>query len=475
MQVNTLDLCGSRETSVFTKAPSGEHGLIKPLIGPVRNFLTSRSWVGATAQIVLANVLILGINLGTGMITARVLGPGGRGEQAAILLWPQLLVYVLTLGLPSALLYNLKRYQDRAPQLFSAALLLGALMGLFATLIGILLIPYWLTEYSPEVVRYAQWAMLVAPAALLGLLFAAVLQAREEFALFNAARYLQPLLILLTLALLAATHRLTPLSAALSYLLAGAPVLLWLFVRLWRLYRPRWYNLRSASKNLLSYGLRSYGMDLLAAMTNQTDRVLLVGLFNPALMGLYVVAMNLARLTTGVFYSAVVSTLFPKTTGLPVDEVAILTGRVARVTTVAVFPIAIGLAFFGPWMLGLFYGREFVDAVTVFRLLILEGALAGTAWVLAQAFMAVGKPGIATIEQMIGFGLSLPLFLLLVPRHGLAGAGIALLISTTSRLIFVIVCFPYILKVRPPRLWPTRTDFETIIELVFRVKGGGSE
>ncbi len=114
----------------------------------LRHAITSRSGVVAIVQTLLANILILGISFGTGIITARVLGPDGRGEQAAIVMWPQFLAYALTLGLPSALLYNLKRHPDAAPRLFAAALLLGTFMGGIATVVGVLLVPHWLTEYS---------------------------------------------------------------------------------------------------------------------------------------------------------------------------------------------------------------------------------------------------------------------------------------------------------------------------------------
>jgi O-antigen/teichoic acid export membrane protein len=52
------------------------------------------------------------------------------------------------------------------------------------------------------------------------------------------------------------------------------PVLLWMLVRLWRFYRPVWRGLESAFKRLTSYGLRSYGMDLLGTLAGYLDQVL---------------------------------------------------------------------------------------------------------------------------------------------------------------------------------------------------------
>ena len=432
----------------------------KVLLG-LKRPIVLRSGVAATAQTLLVNILILGLGVGTGVITARVLGPSGRGEQAAIIMVPQFLAYALTLGLPEALVYNLKRYPDRTSQLFSAALLLATFMGAVATLVGVLLVPHWLTEYSPAVIRFAQLSTLIAPVSLTALILTSALQAREAFALYNAARYLPPLLTLLALIVLALLHRLTPFSAALSYLLPAVPVLLWMLSRLWKLYRPRWYRLRSASKSLTSYGLRSYGVDLAGTLTYYLDRVLLVGLVAPATLGLYVVALSLARMLN-VFHAAVVSVLFTKTSGRPVEEVVALTGLAARASTTLTLLAAMGLTVLGPRVLSLVYGQDYLGAVTVFRLLVLEVVLSGMAWVLAQAFMALGRPGLVTLLQGVGLSISVPLLLVLVPPYGLEGAGLALLISATLRLVLALVSFPLILQMRIPRLWLTRTDIYAI-------------
>lgn len=421
--------------------------------------LARRDGLAATLRILLANVLILGINVSTGVITARFLGPDGRGEQAAMILWPQLVGYALTLGLPSALLYNLKRYPDRAPRLLPAALLLGTSMGLLATLVGVLFIPYWLTEYPPEVVRLAQWLMLFAPLGLLNLVSLHVFLAREEFGTYNVVRYLPPLLTLLGLVSLVLSNNLTPYSAALAYLLPAVPVFFWMLTRLWKLYRLVWRGLGSAFKRLTSYGLRSYGLDLLGAqVAGQLDRVLVVGLLNPTAMGLYVVALSLSQML-GVFQTAVVTVLFPKASGRPVEEVIDLIGKGARVSIAMNLLAAVGLALLGPWVLGLVYGQEFLSAVPVFRILLLEVVLGGAAWVLAYAFMALDRPGTVSLMQGVGRGLSVPLLLVLVPRYGLEGAGLAVLLATAARLVFVIISFPLILKTRVPRLWPRRADF----------------
>ena len=64
----------------------------------------------------------------------------------------------------------------------------------------------------------------------------------------------------------------------------------------------------------------------------------------------------------------------------------------------------------------------------------------------------VGATGIVTALQIVGLLLTLPLLLILVPRYGIVGAALALLASTTARLLFVIASFPLFLKMRVPNV-----------------------
>jgi O-antigen/teichoic acid export membrane protein len=59
---------------------------------------------------------------------------------------------------------------------------------------------------------------------------------------------------------------------------------------------------------------------------------------------------------------------------------------------------------------------------------------------------------------MSGLIAALPLFVSLIPRYELTGAGIALLISTILRLALSFICFPLFLEMRMPRCWISWND-----------------
>ena len=438
------------------------------IVDAVRWVLRGRSSTAATVQTILTRLLILAINLGTGIITARLLGPKGRGEQAAMVLWPQLLGYAMTLGLPKALLYNLKCYPKEESSLFSAALLLSTALGMLATLTGIVFIPQLLSQYSPEVIQFAQWFMITAPLILVTSIFTAALEARSDFATANQVRYLSPLLTLAILGLLALASSLTPFTAVLAYVLPSLPIFFWLLVHLWNRYQPRWHNVGGSYKRLISYGLRAYGIDLLGTLAGQVDQALVVNLLSPASMGLYVVALSLSRMLD-LIQASFNTVLLPKVVARPVEEVVALTGRAVRVSVAFTLLAALAAMILVPGLLRLLYGAEYLGAVSVFRILSVEVVISGTTWLLGQAFMALGRPGTITILQGIGLGLSIPLMLLLIPTYGLVGAGLALLCSTTVRLFFVLASYPLILKVHPPSLIITRDDL-VFMQQIFQFK-----
>jgi O-antigen/teichoic acid export membrane protein len=111
----------------------------------------------------------------------------------------------------------------------------------------------------------------------------------------------------------------------------------------------------------------------------------------------------------------------------------------------------------------LLYGQEYVGAVGALRILVVEVILSGATFVLAQAFMALNRPGVVTILQAVGLSLSIPMMLWLIPRYGIYGAAAALLTSTIARLLFVCMGFRVFLKARPPDLLPKVRDLRLLL------------
>ncbi len=432
------------------------------------SLMDGRSASTAAIQTFVVKVCILAINMGTGIITARVLGTQGRGEMAAATLWPQLLAFAMTLGIPQALVYNVKKYPEKKSQLFSAAVVLSTGLGFLASLVGILFLPTWLSQYSLPVIRASQWFMLISPVLLLNLVFTRAFEARDEFTVSNQLRYLIPLTTLISLLLMIGFNLSGPIMFGMAYALPAIPISIWMFVRL----RSRYdyfqlTQFREASNLLLKYGSRAYGIDLIGALAGQIGQAIVAGMLNAASMGLYVVALSLARMLN-TFAAAIEIVLLPKTSARPVPEIVALTAQAVRISTMLTLLCLLPLMFLGPFFLGVLYGQEFVAATTVFRILLISHLIHGMNWLLAKSFMAAGKPGVVTLLQGLGLGITIPLMLVLIPRYGLVGAGIALLVSTSTRFFLVMSCYPLILKVPPPSLIVNLDDIRYLQKLFLK-------
>ncbi len=417
---------------------------------------TSAPAVAKTIGSRLAWILLSGV---TGMITARALGPSGRGGLAAMIMWPVFLAGVLTFGLPSALVYQVSRARtaDRAG-LFTAATVLAILIGTGACAGGFLVLPFWLSNYNHQVVRWAQWLMIFTVVSILMLVFRSAFEALGNFGASAGTWVLAPVQTMVALFLLWRFHHLTELTAALSYVLSGVPVVTWMFLRL---SRELGWNLRgfaASSRHLLSYGLRSYGIDLCGTLSQSVDQALVVGLISAADMGRYVVALSLSRTLNSV-YQAAAAVLFPKCIGMTARQSFTTTAGMTVATTALAVPGAALLWLFGSSLLKLLYGPEYVIAATLLQLLTAEAILSGITTLMSQSFMAMGRPGTVTVLQAVGLAGTVPLLLFLVPRFGTVGAGVALLSTALLRLLLLLGCY-----VRLAKRFPQMRDVQLMRE-----------
>ena len=404
---------------------------------------------------------MVGLNAATGIVTARALAPTGRGELAAVLIWSLFLANATTLGVPSSIIYFLQRRPELRRELTMSGLMMSLLLGCLAATFGVAFLPYWLHQYSPHLVRAAQWFLLFTPLSAVMLTGRSIIEAHDRFTLSNIVQALTPATTLATLLILLLTHKLTPVTAAGAYTFAMFPTALLMVIQL-KLDWLRPVNLKLESiKLLLSYGVRSYGIDLLGTLALQVDQVLVVNLLAPAAMGSYVVVLGLSRMLN-LFQNAVVMVLFPKAAGRPLPEIMDLTVRSARLSTLVTALCGTFVCLVGPFLLKLLYGKEYVGALGALRILVTEVTISGLVFVLAQAFMAFGRPGIVTMLQAVGLSLSIPVMLWLIPKWGVLGAAVALLASTVARLVLLLLAFRFVLKQNIPNLLPHLSDFHLL-------------
>lgn len=431
------------------------------LLDASRWLIRGRTGTAAVLQTIVAQALVIAVNVITGVVTARTLAPVGRGELAAINLVPMMLASLMGFGVPAALVYHLKRHVDDARAMIGAAIVMNVAIGIVAVVLGELFLPLALHQYGRGVVDLARWFILTAPMSLMFYTCASVFESQGDFWYSNTSRFLSPLAIFALLLALLLTHHLNVLTAAISYALPSIPIAGKMLADLWRRTNPVFVRSAAPYRRLLSFGLQSYGIDVLRSLGGQINQLLVIGFLSPATMGLYVVSLSIATILQ-VVQTSTSRVLLPKVSARPLADVVQQVGRATRISGALTGVLALLLVLLGPLVLRLLYGPLFAGGSVLLRLLAVEALFSSSAGVLIQTFSACGRPGIVMVLQGAGLALSVPLLFLFIPRFGLAGAGLALLISTIVRLALALASYPLLLHVPAPRLILTKADLRDL-------------
>jgi O-antigen/teichoic acid export membrane protein len=432
-------------------------------------------------QSIAIRFAVSGVNALTGIITARALHPTGRGELAALVLWPVLLAGMTTLGVPNALIYHVRSDPSRTAGLVWCALLISLATGALATVLGWYVVPLWLGQQHPDITTAAQYCLLATVVSSVTLMGRAAWEAKGQFGRSNLSQLVVPLAILIALIPQVRLGTLTPTTAAATYLLAGVPVVIWMLVSVSRAYGPILRGTSGLWGRLLHYGSRCYGVDLSGWLALYLDQALVVGLLRPDAMGIYVVALSLSRVLYAV-HGSLAMMVFPKVVGLEIGELVEAIARSARLGAMAAGGMGLAVIGVGPILLHWLYGPAYDPAGPLLPIFVGEVVCAGIAHVLLQGLLAAGRPGVATLVQISGVALSIPLFLLLVPAFGVVGAALALLASTTLRVVLAMVSYPPFVHAPIPRVWIGPGDLAdlaayrgALIQAVTRLRAGAAK
>ena len=411
----------------------------------------------ALLQSVGVQVAVLFINLATGVISARLLGPDGRGVFSAVTTWPALLATVATAGLTNAVVFNLRRPNRDRDAVVAASFVLGFATATAAVAVGFIVLPRAMARYSPDVLLMTQICLLATYANVAHLIYKQVFAGVGAYRAFNIAQILPQLAYLVGLAGFALAGRLTATTAVIALVGGGALTVAAITPSFLKVATPAFRNTRAALGDLWSFTRRAAGADVIGAVASYADRLLLIPMISPAELGLYVVAYSFSR-TIMVVQPAVSSVIFSSMSQRSPDEIKVLHDHAFRYALYGLAAVVAVLLVIDRTLLSLVYGPEFGRAVELFRILILEAAVGCLCYITTQLYLASDKPGYVSVVQMIGFGVSVAGMLVLIPRMGAMGAAWALLLAGLARLLLQSGGLVFYLRQKPTRLWPKVSD-----------------
>lgn len=380
-------------------------------------------------------VVVQGLGLITGLITARVLGPVGRGDLALAMLLPSILAFIGDLGIDRAAAYFSARPQgiDRT---FNATVLvlglgLGAISAALAAIIGSIV----LGREHPGLVLPTVTAAIIVLLSIESRLGQALLQGSLRMRRLAVARISEPSAYFVGLTTLLAASHLTVWTAVAARLAAQIPII----AIAWAPFlssvgaKP---NPATAS-GLIRFGLGTLPLKLSPADVFQVDQWVVGLTLGPKELGYYVVALSMLAPTRLIPF--VISTvLLPSVAArreLPLKTI-IAGGLLLSAGTAVALVVTLDV------LIGGLFGHSYAAAVRPAQILAVGSvAMCGRELMVATA-IGSGHPRTAGGAEIVS-AIVLVIGVLTLPRvAGLSGAALAMSAGYFAGFAFLLI-FPH--------------------------------
>lgn len=388
----------------------------------------------------VTNSVITVLGLANSILLSRWLGPTGRGEVAAAMLWPMLLVYLSSMGLLVSTMYFTSLPDSNPQVVFSTAILFGLVLSAITLPLGFIAMPQLLKSQTSEVLNASRLFLVVIPLSLITQLGMGVLQGRLLVAEFNWLRVVIPVGYLIGTVVLVAVGRLTLIDILFLHLFLNVAVLVGTLAFLSKArIRPGFEVDTTRAKQMLRYGSKVHVGNISGQANLNLAQVLMAAWLSPIYLGLYVVAMSAAGLSQ-IFSQAVQTVATPGIAqkSSEAERTAVLQGVFRQYWVISLLvAFAIGIAL--PAVIPLAFGAEFKDSIWPAEVLLLGSCVVGAKQVLAGGAQALGDPWLGSKAQLYALVLTVVLLYFLLPRMGIMGAAIATTSAYSAELALVIL------------------------------------
>jgi O-antigen/teichoic acid export membrane protein len=405
--------------------------------------------------------LIQVVNIATGLLAARLLLPEGRGELAAIILWPGLIAELGNLGLHDALLYRAATRSANPRELFAAAMVLvGTLSGILIA-IGLIVVPIVFESHTPDVQTIAIYFLCAyLPTYFTSLFTSGMFQGNLEITTWNALRALVPLTYLVGIVLLLLVGVSGVADFAIAYIVAQLAAAAAGFFLLARRGWISWQAKPEVMRSLVVYGIKVHVGEVLYSLRQRIDQAVISLWLPVADLGLYVVALTVANGPLILVFT-LANVAFPKISQQATIEGKLAVfGRYLRFSLTMAAGTIVLLLILVPWLLPLLFGQPFAPAVPIANILLLGTLPLAAKLMFQQALKAWDRSLIVGRAELVGLIVAAVLIVGLMPRFGLIGVAWSLVISQTATAVMMGVSLHYTLRVPLLSLFvPTAEDW----------------
>lgn len=374
-----------------------------------------------------------------GKVMAMCLGPAGVGLSGILNQVVALESQMLALGLPTVVVKSVAGADVEArPKVESVIARLALALGVFGLVLGLVLSPlvavatFKSFEHLPLVIA----ASLAVPAAILTSIWCAVIQGRGEVGFLARSQAAFAVVSALVAVPLIWYGGLAGLGV--SVVLAALIPVAGLWSR-----RPRHLTAASDDKgirdSLVRAGLSIIATIAIAQVAAYATRMVVVNQLGVFEAGLYQAALAVSGGLPGFVFSAMALDYYPRISAAKDgEEMVRVTNMQVQASMVIATPLFVGMIVFGGQLLTFYYTEEFLGATELMAWMTASVAFRVISWPAGYWLVAKATPK----EYLLIEGpaaLLAPLVTIgLLPLAGLAGAGLAMVLSALVYALVII-------------------------------------
>jgi len=407
------------------------------------------------------NIFIQACMVIQGILTARLLGPVGRGEYAAVILWPNIFAALSIFGSNIALSRAAAR-QNKHDEIFRSAVVLSLATSLMGAVACYMAIPWLMPTSEEHLIFMARVFGLFILLDHLGLNLVAVDQGAGNFRMYNLMRSLMNPLYVSMLIMLWLLNIRSVLWFVLALLAAKLGAVLF---RAWLAFRNisiigGLHSLSSIMKQSIHFGLAGIANPLYYHI----DKVVLLWLLGSRNLGLYVVALSASGIIDSVT-SASGKVIFTITAQTEKSHNFEPVAKIFRISALLWIFFGMILIVILPIVLPVVYGADFQKAVNPARLLVIGMAFSGLANLLVQALQGQGRAFAGLEGRLAGLAVMTLFGVILTKGYLLSGMCVAIIAGQAIYLtvVFIITYIHYDRKLHLISLVPTSSDIKYVV------------
>ena len=398
---------------------------------------TPKKHIGAKAFVSTfgASLFIQACTVLQGILIARLLGPVGRGEFAAIILWPTMFSGIGIFGSNIAIARASAKGCD-LPEIKRISILLGIVTSSLSSLLCLMLLPVLIPQAQMHIISIAKIYIIFIPLNHISLNLVAVDQGIGNFKNFNFTRsvlYPVYLSIIIGLWMFELSNVRAFVFALITAQFIAFLIRLHLAVRGLQVF-GRIKSFFNIVKESVRFGLAGMAQPIYL----QADKALMLSIFGPKELGFYCVGLSASAVINSITVSIGMVAFSVSAQADQGDGFAKI-ARSFRISVIFWVILGVIMAAVMPFLLPVVYGSDFSAAINPARFLLIGSAFAGFANLLEQSVRGQGKAFVGLEGRVAGLVAMVIISMLLKKTGGMVTICIAY--SIAQCICFSVVMF----------------------------------